>query len=70
MDLQLVGKKALLTGSTAGVGLATARGLYYLPGMSARNWDRVVFVSRESGVQVPAEMIHYAMRADFRGPAM
>jgi NAD(P)-dependent dehydrogenase (short-subunit alcohol dehydrogenase family) len=158
MDLQLVGKKALVTGSTAGIGLATAKGLYregasvcvngrnpqrveeavrqvkasptigtpevtgvaadlgtaegvaalvsklpesdilvnnvgifepkpfdrisdedwlrffqvnvmsgvrltrhYLPGMTARNWGRVVFVSSESGVQIPAEMIHYGM---------
>jgi NAD(P)-dependent dehydrogenase (short-subunit alcohol dehydrogenase family) len=28
MDMQLVGKKALVTGSTAGIGLATAKGLY------------------------------------------
>lgn len=28
MDLQLVGKRALVTGSTAGIGLATAMGLY------------------------------------------
>ena len=28
MDLQLVGKKALVTGSTAGIGLAAAKGLY------------------------------------------
>ena len=33
----------------------------YLPGMKARNWGRVVFVSSESGVQIPAEMIHYGM---------
>jgi NAD(P)-dependent dehydrogenase (short-subunit alcohol dehydrogenase family) len=158
MDLQLVGKKALVTGSTAGIGFATVKGLYeegasvyvngrnqqrvdqairqikaiptigkphvtgvaadlgtaegvaalvsqvpeldilvnnvgifepkpfdqitdddwfrffqvnvmsgvrltrhYLPGMTARNWGRVVFVSSESGVQIPAEMIHYGM---------
>ena len=158
MDLQLVGKRALVTGSTAGIGLATAMGLYregasvcingrtpqrveqavhqikalptigtpevtgvaadlgaaeevailvrqlsdvdilvnnvgifepkpfeqipdedwlrffqvnvmsgvrltrhYLPGMKARNWGRVVFISSESGVQIPAEMIHYGM---------
>jgi NAD(P)-dependent dehydrogenase (short-subunit alcohol dehydrogenase family) len=158
MDMQLVGKKALVTGSTAGIGLATAKGLYregvsvcvngrsqqrveeavrqikdlptigmpevtgiaadlgtaegvaalvrqlpeldilvnnvgifepkpfdhipdedwlrffqvnvmsgvrltrhYLPGMKTRNWGRVVFVSSESGVQIPAEMIHYGM---------
>ncbi|HKK14311.1 MAG TPA: SDR family oxidoreductase, partial [Gammaproteobacteria bacterium] len=31
----------------------------YLPGMKARNWGRIVFISSESGVQIPAEMIHY-----------
>jgi NAD(P)-dependent dehydrogenase (short-subunit alcohol dehydrogenase family) len=34
---------------------------HYLPGMKARDWGRVVFVSSESGVQIPAEMIHYGM---------
>src|ERR1700720_2745517 len=33
----------------------------YLPGMKTRNWGRVVFISSESGVQIPAEMIHYGM---------
>jgi NAD(P)-dependent dehydrogenase (short-subunit alcohol dehydrogenase family) len=33
----------------------------YLPGMKARNWGRVVFVSSESAVQTPAEMVHYGM---------
>ena len=33
----------------------------YLPGMLARNWGRVVFISSESGLQIPAEMIHYGM---------
>jgi NAD(P)-dependent dehydrogenase (short-subunit alcohol dehydrogenase family) len=156
MDLQLVGKRALVTGSTAGIGLAAATGLYregasvvingrtpervaeavrkiegaggdgkisgaaadlstaegvanlvhqvpeidilvnnvgifepklfeeipdadwmrlfevnvmsgvrltrrYLQGMKSRNWGRVVFVSSESGVQIPVEMIHYGM---------
>ena len=32
-----------------------------LPGMLARNWGRVVFMSSESGVQIPDEMIHYGM---------
>ncbi|PQO39457.1 SDR family NAD(P)-dependent oxidoreductase [Bremerella cremea] len=32
-----------------------------LPGMLERNWGRVLFVSSESGVQIPAEMIHYGM---------
>ena len=34
---------------------------HYLPGMRDRNWGRVVFVSSESAVQIPAEMIHYGM---------
>lgn len=34
---------------------------HYLPGMHARDWGRIVFVSSESGVQIPAEMIHYGM---------
>lgn len=33
----------------------------YLPAMRKRNWGRIVFISSESGVQIPAEMIHYGM---------
>lgn len=33
----------------------------YLPGMLERNWGRVIFISSESGVQIPDEMIHYGM---------
>jgi NAD(P)-dependent dehydrogenase (short-subunit alcohol dehydrogenase family) len=33
----------------------------YLPGMRARNWGRVIFVSSESGLQIPVEMIHYGV---------
>lgn len=33
----------------------------YLPGMKQRNWGRIVFISSESGVQIPIEMIHYGM---------
>jgi len=33
----------------------------YIPGMRERNWGRLVFVSSESAVQIPAEMIHYGM---------
>jgi NAD(P)-dependent dehydrogenase (short-subunit alcohol dehydrogenase family) len=29
--------------------------------MKDRNWGRIVFISSESGVQIPAEMIHYGM---------
>lgn len=31
----------------------------YLPEMRRRDWGRVVFISSESAVQIPAEMIHY-----------
>lgn len=33
----------------------------YLPQMSERGWGRIVFVSSESALQVPVEMIHYAV---------
>jgi NAD(P)-dependent dehydrogenase (short-subunit alcohol dehydrogenase family) len=33
----------------------------YLPAMKAANWGRVIFISSESAVQIPAEMIHYGM---------
>jgi NAD(P)-dependent dehydrogenase (short-subunit alcohol dehydrogenase family) len=33
----------------------------YLPGMVAKNWGRIVFISSESALQIPAEMIHYGM---------
>ena len=34
---------------------------HYLPGMKGQDWGRIVFVSSESGVQIPAEMIHYGV---------
>jgi NAD(P)-dependent dehydrogenase (short-subunit alcohol dehydrogenase family) len=34
---------------------------HYLPGMKARNWGRIIFVSSESAVNIPSEMIHYGM---------
>jgi NAD(P)-dependent dehydrogenase (short-subunit alcohol dehydrogenase family) len=33
----------------------------YLPFMRKRNWGRIIFISSESGLQIPAEMIHYGM---------
>jgi NAD(P)-dependent dehydrogenase (short-subunit alcohol dehydrogenase family) len=33
----------------------------YLPYMRKRNWGRIIFISSESGLQIPAEMIHYGM---------
>ena len=34
---------------------------HYLPGMKERDWGRIVFVSSESAVQIPSEMIHYGV---------
>lgn len=34
---------------------------HYLPRMKERGWGRIVFISSESAIQIPAEMIHYGM---------
>jgi NAD(P)-dependent dehydrogenase (short-subunit alcohol dehydrogenase family) len=31
----------------------------YMPGMVERHWGRVLFLSSESGLNIPADMIHY-----------
>ena len=31
----------------------------YMPGMLKRNWGRIVFISSESAINIPKEMIHY-----------
>jgi NAD(P)-dependent dehydrogenase (short-subunit alcohol dehydrogenase family) len=41
----------------SGVRLARA----YLPGMLKTNWGRIVFISSESALNIPKEMIHYGM---------
>jgi NAD(P)-dependent dehydrogenase (short-subunit alcohol dehydrogenase family) len=33
----------------------------YLPGMKQKNWGRIIFISSESGVNTPVEMIHYGV---------
>lgn len=33
----------------------------YLPGMRKQNWGRIIFISSESGVNIPVEMIHYGL---------
>ncbi len=33
----------------------------YFDKMLAKNWGRIIFISSESGVQIPEEMIHYGM---------
>jgi NAD(P)-dependent dehydrogenase (short-subunit alcohol dehydrogenase family) len=45
------------TNVMSGVRLARA----YMPGMLKRNWGRVVFISSESGLQIPKDMIHYGV---------
>ena len=34
---------------------------HYLAGMLKRNRGRVIFISSESGIQIPVEMVHYGM---------
>lgn len=34
---------------------------HYVSGMRSRDWGRIVFVSSESALQIPTEMIHYGM---------
>jgi NAD(P)-dependent dehydrogenase (short-subunit alcohol dehydrogenase family) len=34
---------------------------HYLPRMIAAGWGRILFISSESAVQIPAEMIHYGV---------
>lgn len=45
------------TNVMSGVRLARA----WLPGMKARNWGRILFISSESALNIPAEMIHYGV---------
>jgi NAD(P)-dependent dehydrogenase (short-subunit alcohol dehydrogenase family) len=34
---------------------------HYLPLMMKRDWGRIVFISSESGLNIPVEMVHYGM---------
>ncbi|MFO1067217.1 MAG: SDR family oxidoreductase [Geminicoccaceae bacterium] len=34
---------------------------HYLPKMLKAGWGRIIFIASESGVQIPAEMIHYGV---------
>lgn len=34
---------------------------HYLPQMKKDGWGRIIFISSESALQIPAEMIHYGM---------
>jgi NAD(P)-dependent dehydrogenase (short-subunit alcohol dehydrogenase family) len=45
------------TNFTSGVRLSR----HYLPQMKTANWGRVVFISSESAVNIPVEMIHYGV---------
>jgi NAD(P)-dependent dehydrogenase (short-subunit alcohol dehydrogenase family) len=33
----------------------------FLPSMRRADWGRIIFISSESGIQIPAEMIHYGL---------
>lgn len=45
------------TNVMSGIRLARA----YTPGMVEAGWGRVVFISSESGLNIPVEMVHYGM---------
>jgi NAD(P)-dependent dehydrogenase (short-subunit alcohol dehydrogenase family) len=34
---------------------------YYLPRMKVMNWGRIIFISSESAINIPVEMIHYGV---------
>jgi NAD(P)-dependent dehydrogenase (short-subunit alcohol dehydrogenase family) len=34
---------------------------HYLPTMRAKNWGRIIFISSESAINIPVEMIHYGI---------
>ena len=34
---------------------------HYLPRMMTKNWGRIIFISSESAVNIPVEMIHYGV---------
>ncbi len=34
---------------------------HYLPQMKAKNWGRIIFISSESAINIPVEMIHYGV---------
>jgi NAD(P)-dependent dehydrogenase (short-subunit alcohol dehydrogenase family) len=34
---------------------------HYLPAMLQKKWGRIIFISSESALQIPAEMVHYGM---------
>lgn len=33
----------------------------YIAGMKKKDWGRIIFISSESGIQIPVEMIHYGL---------
>src|SRR5690554_8101294 len=55
MIIDLSGKTAIVTGSTGGIGLAIAKG------MRDKGWGRIQFISSESALNIPTEMVHYGV---------
>ena len=40
----------------------------YLPKMKAMNWGRFIFISSESAINIPVEMIHYGVTKTMQLP--
>lgn len=63
MIIDLSGKTAIVTGSTGGIGLAIAKG------MRDKGWGRIQFISSESALNIPTEMVHYGVsKTALQGP--
>ena len=53
----MIGKTCFNVNVMSGIRLSR----HYMPKMLKKNWGRIIFISSESGLQIPAEMIHYGM---------
>jgi len=40
----------------------------HLPKMKAMNWRRIIFISSESAINIPVEMIHYGVTKTMQLP--
>lgn len=60
-DFQDIGDDDWLRFFQANVMSGVRLARHYLPAMKERDWGRIVFISSESGIHIPVEMLHYGM---------